>query len=275
MNESDRTMRLGVMQPYFFPYLGYFQLMAAVDQWVVFDTSQYTRRTWINRNRILANGGDPWKYVRIPVARHVRTSPISEIRIAGHADWKSDLLNDLDYYQIRHAPFRSETLDFLNHAIDSSSDRLVEILVHSLKITCQVLGIEHHQFLLASEIGVRGMQVQHSGQWALEVSRLLGAAEYVNPAGGRDLFVPSEFSGAGIKLKFLEPQLDEYQQQTNCFVPGLSILDALMWLGIAEVRRLVSGGQIVDASISGDSTPTGPHPQHRDSLSAQGISKAV
>jgi hypothetical protein len=97
-------MRLGMMQPYFFPYLGYFGLIHATDRWVVFDTPQYIRRGWVNRNRVLSAGQTAWKYVRVPIAQCERSTPISGVRVHPTEMWRKSLLDSLDVYRLKGAP---------------------------------------------------------------------------------------------------------------------------------------------------------------------------
>jgi hypothetical protein len=238
-------MQLGMMQPYFFPYLGYFSLIAATDRWVVFDTAQYIRRGWVNRNRVLSSGRDGWKYVRVPVAHAARNTPIKDIRIDSRQDWQNELLRGLDIYQNRAAPWFDETMTFLEDVLKFQTDSLCDLLVHSLVQTCNLIGIPLQPDVF-SQMNLSLPDVSHPGQWALEVARSLQATTYINLPGGREIFAPAAFDAAEIRLQFLTHRLPQYNQRQAEFIPGLSIIDVLMWNGPQETRRMIDEYDIAD-----------------------------
>lgn len=232
-------MRLGMMQPYFFPYLGYFGLIHATDEWIVFDTPQYIRRGWVNRNRILSDGKTPWKYIRVPIAACDRDTAIRDVRIHPDRSWKRDLLNSLEVYRLLRAPFYVATISMLETALRYRHEHLSELLVHCLETCCQHIGLplRCRRF---SELQLSLPRIGTPGEWALETARALGAHTYINPPGGRTLFNPSAFHSARVSLRFLTPQLPEYYQGGLPFQPGLSIIDALMWNDVSTVRHMIA-----------------------------------
>ena len=231
-------MRLAIMQPYFFPYLGYFSLMEATERWIVFDTPQYIRRGWVNRNRVLKRGEGDWKYIAIPIVKSPRTTPINEISIDESKDWRSDILRNLDYYRDSRAPHFRETTDFLNRTLDFGSDRLSVALTHWIRETCAYVGL-HRRIDVFSELELRIGPVTHAGEWALRICESLGASGYVNPPGGREIFDAQQFEASGIELRFLNPTLPPYDQRRAEFIPGLSIIDALMWNSRPKVLAMI------------------------------------
>ena len=236
-------MRLGMMQPYFFPYAGYFSLIHATDTWVVFDSAQYMRRAWVNRNRILSEGADPWSYVRIPVEHAPRETSIADIRVDSRQPWIQQLWGQLDVYRLRRAPYFSPTMDWLraemNSALEISNGRLAPLLIRLLEATCSYLQLPF-QYQVFSQMSLTLPPEVSAGDWALWVSKLLQATSYVNAPGGRELFDPQAFASHGIALQILEPQLVPYPQGSGPFIAGLSILDLLMWNSPQEVRQLIS-----------------------------------
>ena len=113
-------MKLGVMQPYFFPYIGYFQLMKNVDQWVVFDDIQYINKGWINRNRILhPNVEKQWQYITLPLVKRKQFEKICNIEIKSEINWRAEILGKLTAYK-RKAPFYNETLNLINECFDTT-----------------------------------------------------------------------------------------------------------------------------------------------------------
>jgi len=240
-------MQLGMMQPYFFPYLGYFALIAATDRWVVFDTAQYIRRGWMNRNRVLSTGSAGWKYVRIPTAGGSRSQRICEVRIADRCDWRDDVLRNLDCYRIRRAPYFEQTEGFLNETFSGCGGSVCDAVVHCLAATCRHVGLTF-RYERFSELPGDFPAIADPGEWALEAARALAADAYVNPPGGRRLFDAAAFAAAGVSLRFLTHHLPEYDQRQPGFIPGLSIVDVLMWNGSRRTRELIDSYDIETAT---------------------------
>ena len=236
-------MKTGIMQPYFFPYIGYFQLISAVDQWVVFDTAQYIRHGWINRNRILHPEAGP-KYIVVPLAKHSSGTPIKDIRVNQKTDWKSRILAQVSNYYRGRAPFFSSVMDLLEQAIDDSERSLTQLLIKCLSAVCIHLKIPF-QPILASGIAISRSAIEHPGHWALRISEAIGANKYINPIGGKGLFVPSEFQSSGIELSFLESKQIIYDQGRKEFCEHLSIIDVLMWNSAERTRELLQQFRIV------------------------------
>lgn len=230
-------MKLGIMQPYFFPYIGYFQLISSVDQWVVFDTPQYIRHGWVNRNRILHPQAGP-KYILLPLARHSKDDVIGEILLHPGTEWKLKIMAQLKDYYRKKAPNFNAVMEMVDSALDEGESSLTRLLVRCLTHTCDYMGLEFKP-IIASELNIDPAKVQHAGQWALEISKSLAATEYINPIGGRELFNPTEFEDANITLSFLESHAGEYAQNGAEFHRGLSILDVLMWNSRDETRVML------------------------------------
>lgn len=224
-------MRLGIMQPYFFPYYGYFQLMNAVDEFVVYDNIEFTKKGWINRNRILQNGTDT--YITIPLKND---SDYLDIRERSLADsWDKDrrkMLNKISgaYNKAPHFksvyPLIEEIILFedrnLFHFLFHSIDRLRDYLqIKSLLRVASSIPIDHQ---LRAEKKV------------IEICRAKNASTYINPTGGRELYSRENFKAAGIELQFLRPGEVRYQQFDREFIPSLSIIDMLMFNTISQVK---------------------------------------
>ncbi|MEM1404162.1 MAG: WbqC family protein [Pseudomonadota bacterium] len=235
------------MQPYFFPYLGYFQLLSAADRWVVFDETQFVHKGWVNRNRVLhPDPGKEWRYLTVPLHKLHREDRICDVVVKGESDWTADFFAKLTTYR-KQAPFYDETIDFLRSCIVPDTESLSLTLISTLTATAEYLGIDT-PLVVQSELALELGDVQHAGQWALRISQALGASTYLNPIGGRDIFRPQEFQNAGIGLEFLRPALPAYDQKREPFTPGLSIIDVLMWNGPEGGRKMLSSGvEIVSA----------------------------
>lgn len=239
-------MKLGIMQPYFFPYMGYFQLIGAVDRWVVFDVVQYMRHHWVNRNRVLKPGSS-WQYITVPLARHQRETLIKDVMVDMRQDWKTRILAQLEHYK-KKAPFFKDTLDFLRDCFfsaDARTESLSALNTLYLRKTCERIGVGF-DFSICSEIGLDLGDIDGPGEWALRISEALGADEYINPEGGRGIFAPEKFSAKGIGLKYILPKPSPYVQKGYEFVQGLSIIDVMMWNSADEISRMLSEYRITN-----------------------------
>ena len=215
------------MQPYFFPYLGYFELIHRTDRWVVFDVVQYKPKSWMNRNRIL-HPTDGWQYIGVPVEKFTRGDLIQDIKIKDKDAALSRILGQLNHYK-KFAPYFSQVVNLVKESFNSvTSNRLVDLNVSTLIQACIYIGIDF-KWSLCSELSLNFDDVTHPGQWALEISKQLGAKQYINLPGGKDIFNPQEWEDAEIDLQFTEIANIKYACAPYCFVDNLSILDVLMW----------------------------------------------
>jgi hypothetical protein len=220
-------VKLGIMQPYFFPYLGHFALIAAVDEWVVFDISQYTRKSWINRNRVLrADKG--WQYISIPLRQSSIHIKISEAKIDRTAELERYVFGKLSHYNKR-APYFAQVCEIVRQAFAGVEDgSLVSLNIRGLSSVCAYLGIPF-RYRICSRLGLQFPGTLQAGQWAPWIAGRLGAQAYINPAGGRALFDAADFAKENVELRFLEFAPFAYATPGYTFEPDLSILDVLMW----------------------------------------------
>jgi hypothetical protein len=217
---------LGIMQPYFFPYLGYFQLIASVERGVIFDTAQYGRKSWMNRNRMLDGKGGT-QYINVPVSASLGTS-IQAATVIDRQAALQRILGQLDLYRGK-APFHPHVTDLLRKTFNAvKGSGLGELNVQSLKVTCEYLGLKFGWTPL-SAMDLQLPPITHPGGWALEISSRLGATRYINAPGGRDIFTSSDWQDRQIDLHFLDLTPFQYDTAPYDFIENLSILDVLMW----------------------------------------------
>ena len=231
-------MKLGIMQPYLFPHLGYFDLIRGVDRWVVFDATQYPRHGWVNRNRIL-HPVRGWQYIIAPLVRHHRETRICDIQVVEGCGWRERIERQLEHYRGK-APHFDAVMSLVRDCLSVPSRSLSCLNVESLRRTCAFLEIPF-PFTVFSEMGLSLGPVEGPGDWALRIAEALGAQEYINPPGGKDLFDPSKFAASGIRLTIQEPVYFRYEVPGYVFEPALSILDALMWNSRDRLRAYLSG----------------------------------
>jgi hypothetical protein len=219
-------MKLGIMQPYFFPYLGYFDIINRTDQWIVFDTPQYVRHSWMNRNRIL-HPKTGWQYIVVPLKKHAKTESLSKIEILSPDELQGRILGQLAHYK-KKAPFFREITSLVADSLAKPSQYLARLNVDILEAVCRYLGIPFH-YTFFSQLRETIGPVNDPGEWALEISKALGAMEYINPPGGEKLFDCEKFHNAGIKLTITDLVDFKYECPGYEFIPHLSIIDVLMW----------------------------------------------
>lgn len=232
-------MIAGIMQPYFFPYLGYFDLICRADEWVVFDITQYTPKSWMTRNRIL-HPSQGWQYINVPIHKHSGRQPIYSILLADKKKCLNHIVGQLGHYK-KYAPNYFAVTRLVEGAFSATNtDSLVELNVNALRGVCAYLDI-HFAPIIASQSNLPFPPIEHAGQWALEICTIIGADAYINPPGGRDLFRPEEFYARGIKLMFSEMPSFTYDCRPYAFETHLSIIDVLMWNSPQQVRDYLVG----------------------------------
>lgn len=229
-------MKLALMQPYFFPYIGYWQLMYASDMFVLLDDVQFIRGGWIERNRILNPHGG-WQYMSVPLRKHSHKDPVRSVMVHGGDDWKRKVLAQLAHYR-RKGPFFAETYALISDLLARvKADSICGVNASLVRGISKALGLSC-DIRIASECGFDYSGVLGAGDWALRISEQCGATEYINPAGGAHLFDTASFAQAGIILQFLQPQPVEYDRGGE-FIAALSIVDVMMFAGIGGAASLL------------------------------------
>jgi hypothetical protein len=230
------------MQPYFFPYIGYYSLIKHTDKWVIFDVVQFIRHGWIERNRIL-KPGEGWQYVSVPLVKHSRDTLIKDIKIRTEEDWKDKLFRQLEHY--KKAPFFKQAVELIREAINIETDSIVLLNANILKITCEFLSIPF-EVNIFSKMEVNIEPVNHAGEWALQISKALQAKEYVNPPGGIEIFNNQQFEKENIKLSFINNTIRTYSQRRPSFEPGLSIIDILMYNDTPAISAMLDDIDVIN-----------------------------
>jgi hypothetical protein len=235
-------MRVGIMQPYFFPYLGHFALIANVDEWLVFDITQYTPKSWMNRNRVL-HPSSGWMYITVPVASAGRSLLTCDVHVRSASDAHALALGKLSHYA-RRAPFFVEVLELVDTVFrEVADDRLVQLNVAGLRKVCDYLELDF-KYRICSELDLDLPPIEGPGDWAPVIAQAVGADAYMNPIGGRHLFDPATFHRRRIGLSFVEMPPFIYDTRPYRFEPHLSIVDVLMWNAPETVRRALRTAKV-------------------------------
>lgn len=229
-------MTLGIMQPYFMPYIGYWQLMAAVDTYVVYDDVNYIKGGWVARNNILLNGQKHMFTITLNGASPNKL--FNEITIKDDFKKFSRLIESA----YRKAPYYAEVSALLEKIYSYEDKSLGAFMVNSFQVVLEYLEIDT-KLILSSMIekdnSLRGKEkVKH-------ICQLLGADTYYNAIGGQELYDKNDFKAGGIDLYFVQTNLTPYAQLGNEFVPGLSMIDVLMFNSPTEVKQLLTNYKLV------------------------------
>jgi hypothetical protein len=215
-------MKVGIMQPYFLPYIGYFQLMAAVDKFVLLDDVNFINRGWVNRNRIAVNGQPSW--LTVPLSGASQNRLIREIDIAPDDGWVRKMHRAVAVAYAK-APEADSVIPIFESWLSKAAGNLADFLLLTLSETAARLGIETEILPTSSIFPKNG----HKGQERiLNICRELGASSYINPPGGRELYDRGLFSDARMELSFLRPNLGALRLAGPPGDASLSILHILM-----------------------------------------------
>lgn len=220
------------MQPYFFPYIGYFQLVSAVDLFVIYDNIQYTKKGWINRNRMLLNGRD--STFSLPLKKDHDLLDIRDRAIAADFQASKFIAQLRGAYQ--KAPYLRQTMDLVEAVMQHGANNLFDFLHNSLVQTMSHLDL-HTPIRISSEILIdHGLTSQDK---VLAICQAVGADAYINAIGGKMLYAPDRFLKEGITLQFIQARPFHYQQFGAPFVAWLSIIDVLMFNSVETVLSVI------------------------------------
>lgn len=224
-------MKIAIMQPYFFPYIGYFQLMNAVDEFVVYDDIEFTKKGWINRNRILVNGKDA--FITLPLKKDSDYLDVVDRHLA--ESWpleRKKMLNRISG-SYRKAPYFELVFPMVEKCIMFEENNLFKFILNSLTTTKEFLGIRT-PILVSSAVSVsHGLKAEKR---VMSICKDRKAVAYINPIGGLQLYDKKEFGENGIDLHFIKTNDFVYKQFDNEFIPFLSIVDVMMFNSKEEIK---------------------------------------
>lgn len=225
---------IAMMQPYLFPYLGYFQLIAASDLFVLGDDLQYVKGSWVNRNRVLVNG-EP-KFITFPLKKDFHTLNINQRYLSDDIQDELSRMIRMISLSYSRAPFFSEVLPWLEQVMRYPQTNLARYAENAIRETCAYLHITT-PVLRSSDLHLPP-PVDHQDR-VIQTMKVLGGNSYINPIGGRSLYSPDYFMSRGIQLSFHRIDAIEYKQLKSPFVANLSIIDLLMFNGVDQIRTML------------------------------------
>ena len=232
-------MKIAIMQPYFLPYIGYWQLMNTVDSFVILDDVNYINRGWINRNRIIHKQNN--RYIHLPLLKASQNKHIDEI-LVNNEEKEINRNVFLIREAYRKAPYYEESFPIVELIYGSKKKFASDYIVNSLEIINEYLSIKTR--LCFSSVIEPGRN--YAGEERIiEICQRIGAQEYINPIGGVNLYHKERFESNGISLGFLKSRLTPYKQFNEEFVPSLSIIDVLMFCGRERTKDMLQDYDII------------------------------
>lgn len=237
-------MKLAMMQPYFFPYLGYFSLIKHSDFFILSDNVQYINKGWINRNRILKQN-QGFMYINVPLIKHSSTEIIKNIEIDNNVEWQDKILKNLLHYK-RKAPFFNDTMNVIKEIFTCKTNSITILNEKALKFVCDYIDIPFNHGIY-SELNLKTQSVNAPDEWALKVALELGYDEYINPPGGVEIYDKNKYQKHNLKLTFLKNNLPFYSQRRgeNFFENGLSIIDVMMFNSPKTIREMLDDNEFI------------------------------
>ena len=236
--------KVAIMQPYFFPYLGYWQMLNAVDKFVLYDDVNFITRGYVNRNSILINGKA--NLFSIPIKKSSQNRLIMDTKLNFDTKSREKFLKTI-IMAYKKAPQFINFYPILEDIINNTTDDLSSYIKYAFKKTQEYIITQEWkaspQILLSSEIKKDN---KLSGQdKIIEINKQLGSTQYINAIGGQALYDKAEFAKNGIELYFIKMNEVKYKQFDNEFVPNLSFIDVLMFNDKAKVRELLGKYKLI------------------------------
>jgi len=227
-------MKLAIMQPYLFPYIGYFQLLGSVDKFVIYDDVKWISGGWINRNRFLLNNKDIM--VTLSVIKRSSHDNINQFEISENKNNREIFLNKIRSAYVE-SPYFFEIFPFVEQIVLNKEKNLTEYIKYSLEQINSYLGIET-QILVSSQLV--NNNILRGQERIIDICQLLKAKTYINSIGGIKLYDKETFQQNGLGLKFLKAREIRYLQFGKSFIPNLSIIDVLMFNSKKEFGKMLS-----------------------------------
>lgn len=236
-------MRLAIMQPYLFPYIGYISLIKNTDRFILFDTPQFIRHGWIERNRILKQN-EGWLYIQVPLQKFHQTTPIKDVLINNSTDWPDKIKAQLQHYK-KIAPNFYATMKVLDDIFSEKFDDIVSLNHVSLSKICKYLGIDRNIEIL-SKLNLQIYPANEPDEWALNICKAIGNVnEYWNPVAGQSFFDKTKYEKNNLTLKFHSIKLLEYNQKRSPFESGLSVIDVMMFNDVEKINMMLNNFELL------------------------------
>lgn len=232
-------MKIAIMQPYLFPYVGYYQLIQSVDKFIVYDDVAFIKQGWINRNHLLLNKQKHLFFA--PVKGISSFKKISETEVDYKYDWVKKML--LTFEQAyKKAPYFQHIFPIIQSVLNSKKNTIAELSYESIIQVCNYLDIDT-EIYVCSEI-YKNQELRGKDR-VIDICLQERATQYINPIGGQELYLKQDFLEKGIQLNFIKTHPHIYKQFDNDFVPWLSIIDVLMFNSKDSAKIILNNYELV------------------------------
>lgn len=232
-------MTIAIMQPYIFPYIGYFQLINAVDKFVIYDDVNFINKGWINRNNMLVSGQA--HLFTIPLKDASQNKLIKEVELAVNDPWKKKFLKTVQQSYLK-APNYQQVFILIEEIVNSGAETIAELTLYALQKVCAYMNIATEIVPSSSVYNNTELKAQER---IIDICKQEKAVHYINPIGGMELYDKNKFEKEGIKLNFIKSTAAPYPQFKNAFVPWLSIIDILMFNDAESIDKLLKEFELI------------------------------
>ena len=235
--EVNKILKIAVMQPYFFPYIGYFQLINSADIFIFYDDVNFIKNGWINRNRILLN--NEAHYITIQLKEASSNKLINEVK---YSDNRVKIIKTIEQ-AYNKAPFFNDVMPVILDCLVSESTNICELAILTVKSSCKYLNI-------TTELEISSDKYKETkGLGRIErlvnICKSNGSDCYINPSGGNGLYNKDDFNKFNTNLYFIHSNPLKYKQFNNIFIPSLSIIDVMMFNSRDEISKMLNQYQLI------------------------------
>ena len=230
---------IAVMQPYFFPYIGYWQLIQSVDRFIIYDDVNYIKGGWINRNRLMINGNPT--YITALLQQASSYKRICDIDVQPTLVWRDKLVRMVEM-TYKKSTYFAEVFPLVEKLIRYDAENLADYLAYQLQALARFMGI-NTEFIISSRC--------YENEYLSGQARILNICEreaantYINPQGGQTLYDAEIFRNTGVELYFTVMRPLLYKQKSKEFVPYLSIIDVLMENSLVDMQRHLNSYELL------------------------------
>ncbi|MFY0593571.1 WbqC family protein [Roseivirga sp.] len=246
-------MKVAIMQPYFFPYIGYFQMIAAVDKFILYDLVSYRKASWMNRNRLFDISKKEVFYFRAPIRKFSLGTKIRDIELQDVEDWRKKILREV-YYNYKRSRFFDEIFPRLEKVIRFETNSLHKFNTNAISNIAEWVGItteisfQNESYLqieqeLLIDYSERPEEIKNKR--IIRICESENSTHYVNAIGGMELYDKSYFEQYGINLSFIKTDEIKYDQVGEEFIPNLSVLDVLFHNGLIKTGELIKNYRLI------------------------------
>ncbi|MEO5569300.1 MAG: WbqC family protein [Bacteroidia bacterium] len=237
----NQQRKIAIMQPYIFPFIGYFQLINAVDKFIIYDDVNFIKQGWINRNNILVNGKSFSFSIPLHDISSFRLINETEVNEKLYLNWVNKFMKTIELNYAK-APYLQNIFNLIRSVFLSGENKISRIAGLSINKVCNYLQLP---ITIINTSAVYNNAHLKNFERVLDICKIEEADTYVNASGGQKLYKKEKFKEQSINLFFIKPISKKYLQFKNEFVPFLSIIDVLMFNSIEETRELLKAYELI------------------------------